>query len=229
MADSVVFNIQHYSLHDGPGIRTIIFLKGCPMRCRWCCNPESQSYEPEIFYTSNKCIGKAECDFCLRFCRDGAITFPEGEKASEADSSVKTTSGDVIRASIDFDKCSQCLKCALACPPQAITVQGKAYKVRDLLDIVEKDAIFYGRGDGGLTVSGGEPLTHKEMLLALLSGAKARRINTAIETCGQADYAVLKEAAGYLDTILYDIKSMDPEKIGRHFLELLPKICPKED
>lgn len=190
---SYVFNIQHYSLHDGPGIRTIVFLKGCPLRCRWCCNPESQSYDKEISYLENKCIGEKECGFCKNICDEKAISFNE-------------------KAIIDRDKCSNCLKCANICPSKAIKVEGKTYSINEVLDIVERDAIFYNHGNGGLTVSGGEPLTHGEFLVSLLKEAKKRRINTAIETCGCADYNTLFEAAKYLDTIMFDIKSMNSEK-----------------
>lgn len=192
--DTYVFNIQHYSLHDGPGIRTIVFLKGCPMKCRWCCNPESQKYEQEISYVENKCIGLKECGFCKNAAPDGAIDFPKD------------------KAVINMEKCSGCLKCAEVCPSKAIKLEGKKYGIKELIDIVEKDSVFYGYGNGGLTVSGGEPLTHKDFLVDLLREAKKRRISTAIETCGYADYDALYETAKYLDTILFDIKSMDNEK-----------------
>lgn len=190
---SYVFNIQHYSLHDGPGIRTILFLKGCPMRCRWCCNPESQKYTQEISYVQNKCIGQESCGFCEGLCPEQAISF-------------------ACKAAIDFTRCNSCMKCAAACPAKAIKPEGRQYTVTELLDIVERDAVFYGHGNGGMTISGGEPLTHPALLFPLLQGAKRRRIHTAIETCGQVDYTVLQEAANDLDYILYDVKSMDSKK-----------------
>lgn len=190
-----IFNIQHYSLHDGPGIRTIVFLKGCPMRCRWCCNPESQRYVPEISYVENKCIGKKECGLCAEVCRYGAITFQRGGKAF-----------------IDRTRCVDCLACAGQCPSRAIKEEGKSYTVEEVMKVIERDAAFYSRGDGGLTVSGGEPLAHPQFLTGLLQAAKKQRIHTAIETCGYADYEALAEAAKYLDMILYDIKSMDEQK-----------------
>lgn len=141
----------------------------------------------------NKCIGEHSCSFCKNICPEQAITFRD-------------------KAVIDFTRCTNCMKCSLVCPAEAIKPEGKLYTIKELLDIVERDAVFYGHGDGGMTVSGGEPLTHPELLTALLRGAKQRRIHTAIETCGQADYTVLQETAKYLDYILYDIKSMNVKK-----------------
>jgi pyruvate formate lyase activating enzyme len=191
-----------------------VFLKGCPMRCRWCCNPESQHYEREISYVANKCIGLSECGYCKDFAPQNAIKF-EGDKAV-----------------IDMEKCSYRLECADVCPSKAIKIEGKEYDIKELADIVERDSIFYGHGEGGLTVSGGEPLTHGDFLIALLKEVKKRRITTAIETCGYADYEVLFEAAKYLDTILFDIKSLNDEKhreytgkSNKKILENFERLC----
>ena len=192
MEKNLVFNIQHYSLHDGPGIRTIVFLKGCPLRCRWCCNPESQSYSAEFMYTADRCIG-SECGLCEKICPKKAAKVKD-------------------KAIFDFALCAGCTKCAGICPSKAVKLQGEEYTVKELVDIVERDSVFFARGEGGLTVSGGEPLTHGEFLLELLAEAKKRRISTAIETCGYADYENLYNAAKYLDYILFDIKSMNDEK-----------------
>ena len=187
----IVYNIQRYSLHDGPGIRTIVFLKGCPLRCRWCCNPESQNPEPELSYVQAKCIGKEACGFCEKACGTGAISFdPEG------------------RAVLHREHCIHCLQCAASCPAKAIRVEGYRRSVPEVMNTVEQDAVFY-RHIGGLTVSGGEPLMQGNFLLELLQEAKVRKIHTAMETCGFSDYAVLKQAAALLDTILYDIKSLN--------------------
>lgn len=213
--ETYIFNIQHYSLHDGPGIRTIVFFKGCPMRCRWCCNPESQSYLQEISYLEDRCIGKEECGFCSDACLCGAITFRDNGKAA-----------------VDRLKCRSCGACAQVCPARAIRQEGKVYTAKELADIVERDCIFYDHGSGGLTVSGGEPLTHPGLLIQLLKEAKSRRIHTAIETCGYADYEALKEAAQYLDMIHYDIKSLNCEKHleytgcgNQRILENFEKLC----
>lgn len=192
----LVFNIQHYSLHDGSGIRTIIFLKGCPLRCRWCCNPESQNPNRELFYSADKCIGQRECAQCALICPESAISFAE----------------DSSKASISFSSCSNCLRCAMGCPSKALTIQGESYSVAELADLVERDSIFFQSGNGGLTVSGGEPLSHIDFLEALLAETQDRYIDTAIETCGCAPYESLRRAAEHLDQILFDIKSMNSQK-----------------
>ncbi|MBQ7370674.1 MAG: glycyl-radical enzyme activating protein [Blautia sp.] len=192
---AIVFNIQHYSLHDGPGIRTIVFFKGCPLRCRWCCNPESQRAALEVSYVKARCIGRDVCGFCAPVCPQDAIQF---EKEGIAE--------------LSFDRCSSCMNCVRECPSKAIHQEGKEYTVEQLADIVERDSVFFGHGDGGLTVSGGEPLVWGSFLVELLKEARYRRIHTAIETCGSADYEVLKAAACYLDVIHYDIKQMDSDR-----------------
>ncbi len=191
----MVFNIQHYSLHDGPGIRTIVFLKGCSMQCRWCCNPESQHAFPEVSYYEDRCLTSKTCKACKKICTQSAISFSSQDKAV-----------------INRELCNNCLACVAECPASAFKAEGMEYSLQDILEIVEKDSVFYRKQSGGLTVSGGEPLLQGEFLIQLLQQAKKRRITTAIETCGYADYQVLKRAAEYLDTILFDIKSMNNNK-----------------
>ena len=190
-----IFNIQRYSLHDGPGIRTTVFLKGCRMRCSWCCNPESQNPQPEIFYNKSKCIGKFACGNCQKLCRQDAISYDmQG------------------RAAIDRSKCDNCLLCAANCPAKAIRIEGWAATAEEILSEVEKESVFYRDCTGGVTISGGEPLAQGDFLLALLQEAKKRRIGTTIETSGFGAYDVLKQAALLLKTVYYDIKSIDDEK-----------------
>ena len=193
--EGIIFNIQRYSLHDGPGIRTVVFLKGCPLRCRWCCNPESQALRQEVSYYASQCIGKVSCGFCEKTCGFDAIRF--------------NAAGSAI---IDWAKCAQCCLCAEECPAKAIRKEGQFITVEHVLNEVEKETVFYRGNTGGLTVSGGEPLAQGEFLLALLREAKRRKIHTAMETCGFGDYETLREAAKLLDTILYDIKSLDDEQ-----------------
>lgn len=190
-----VFNIQKYSVHDGPGIRTVVFLKGCPLSCRWCSNPESQSFKPQLAYNKNKCITLSRCVRCGEVCTAGALV-----------------RGDDDKIAVDWNTCTNCLACTEVCPATALVAYGSKQTVKDVIDQVEKDASFYARSGGGLTLSGGEPLAQPEFALALLKEAKRRRMKTAIETCGNVPKDVILEACGYLNVLLMDIKSMDSAK-----------------
>jgi pyruvate formate lyase activating enzyme len=191
----LVFNIQKYSVHDGPGIRTVVFLKGCPLRCRWCSNPESQKLQPQLVYNPSKCLTLEHCVRCLEVCTAGAIKSGEGG-----------------RIQIDRGICTECLLCTQACPSQALNVYGETMTVAQVIDKVEEDSAFYSRSGGGLTIGGGEPMHQPEFSVSLLKEAKRRRIDTAMETCGFCQWEDLKDACGLLNTLLYDLKSMDPEK-----------------
>ena len=190
----LVFNIQRYSLHDGEGIRTVVFLKGCPLRCRWCCNPESQKACPELIYQRSRCIGRNVCGLCQKSAPSGVISYSADGKAA-----------------VDFGRVGKDLSWTRCCPSQALGIEGKKMPVSDILDIVEQDASFYRHGQGGVTLSGGEPLM-QENTLPLLRQAKERRLHTSVETCGYVDRKRLLEAAGYLDEMFYDIKTLNEEK-----------------
>ncbi|HZK53335.1 MAG TPA: glycyl-radical enzyme activating protein [Desulfosporosinus sp.] len=192
-----VFNIQHYSVHDGPGIRTIVFLKGCPLRCKWCSNPESQLQNPELGYNPNKCIGIAKCLKCAEVCIYGAVKQPQDQS-------------DII--AIDRQLCNECLLCTEACPSKALEVFGKQTSIDDIIKAVEKDSVFYGRSGGGLTFSGGEPLMQVEFISEVLKVARRRRINTTIETCGYADWSSFEKVCPHLNSLIMDIKCMDSKK-----------------
>lgn len=187
----VVFNIQRYSVHDGPGIRTTIFLKGCPMRCSWCSNPESQDALPQIMTRDAKCT---LCGKCALVCPVNAIRYDHHHRI------------------IDWEKCNQCLKCADACPFQAISVSGKYMTVEEAASVVEEDRLFYQNSGGGVTVSGGEPLAQTEFTLGLLRVCKEKGIDTVLDTCGQVPWEVLARVLPYVDLVLFDIKHMDSEK-----------------
>lgn len=189
-----IFNVQRYSVHDGPGIRTIVFLKGCPLRCRWCSNPESQQREPQLAYHPNNCIG-GECLLCQSVCQHRAIFYPGiGEVRWEK------------------EKCTECGACAEICPAEGFTIWGEMKSVKDVIDDVEKDMMFYTRSEGGMTLSGGEPLMQPEFAEALLQEAKRRCIHTAIETSLFADWEVVQRVLSLVDYILLDIKCLDGEK-----------------
>lgn len=191
----LVFNIQKYSVHDGPGIRTIIFLKGCSLRCDWCSNPESQAIHKQLAYNPQKCLTVDECKRCSDICPHEAISVGEDRKIV-----------------VDFNNCDNCLICADACPANALNVYGYEVTVEHALRRVEEDDAFYSRSGGGVTLSGGEPLHQSEFALALLREARKRRINTCIETCGNIPWETLQNAAKHLNSIYYDVKTMDSAK-----------------
>ncbi|MHC1711299.1 MAG: glycyl-radical enzyme activating protein [Solidesulfovibrio sp.] len=191
----IVFNIQKYSVHDGPGIRTLVFLKGCTLACRWCSNPEALTPDPVLAYNPAKCIGIRECGHCLLSCTAGALTQSED--------------GKIV---INRELCTDCMFCAKACPAQALTTYGRTMSVTEVLATVEADAMFYSRSGGGMTLSGGEPLMQHAFATALLAEARRRRINTAMETAGNVPLAWLTEACRHLNHLLYDIKSLDSDK-----------------
>lgn len=195
LVKGTVFNIQKYSVHDGPGIRTIVFTKGCTLRCQWCSNPESQVLAPEIAVNPGKCLTVDKCKRCLDVCEHNALGFNED--------------GIIVR---DPDACRQCLTCADKCPTKALNVYGYEITVDDALKRVEEDEAFYARSGGGLTMSGGEPLMQADFAIALLREAKRRRIDTCIETCGNVPWATLEEAAKYLNNVFFDLKHMDTDK-----------------
>lgn len=190
----VITNIQVYSLHDGPGVRTLVFLKGCPIRCDWCCNPECINHDLEVEFYNSKCI---RCGACLKACQQEAIN-PDLE----------------LKSGFKIDKklCNVCGDCVEACPVEALKLVGKVVSVDEVMEKVRKDKYFYLTSQGGLTVSGGEPLHQVEFARELLKRAHEENIHTTIETCGYTPWKHYEEILPYLDLILYDIKHMDPVK-----------------
>lgn len=192
----LVFNIQKYSVHDGPGIRTVVFTKGCPLRCRWCSNPESQEPRPQMAFNPGRCISPEKCGYCIPACPYDAIKAEGGA------------------LNVDCTPCTTCktLDCAKACPAKSMIVYGQERSVQDVLSVVAQDAMFYSRSGGGMTISGGEPLLQKNFALALLREAQRRRIKTAVETCGCIPWETFEEAAPLLNNVLFDVKHPDTEK-----------------
>lgn len=192
-AEGIVFNIQKCSVHDGPGIRTVIFLKGCPLSCRWCSNPESIHSAPDLAYNEGRCLTLSKCQRCLEACPRGAAR-----------------SGENGCLHIDRSLCSGCtMPCVDVCPSQGLIVYGTKRSVDEVLRIVEQDSAFYARSTGGMTLSGGEPLLQIDFVLPLLREARRRRIHTAIETCGRVPWEHYEKTASYINFYLYDIKCMD--------------------
>lgn len=195
-----VLNIQHFCTHDGPGIRTTVFLKGCPLRCKWCSNPESIHPKPELAYNPGKCIGQKQCGLCLKICPESAI-YVMGS-SDRADDKVR----------INWDLCTNCGKCVPVCPTEALYLFGKDMTVDEVLAEVEQDASFYWESGGGITVSGGECLLQPDFTAALLAEAHERGINTAIETAGNVPWPFMEKVLHHVDVMLHDHKQTDPER-----------------
>lgn len=192
MKKGVVFNIQKFSIHDGPGIRTTVFLKGCPLRCKWCANPESQSGRVQILYDGEKCC---HCQSCVSVCPSGAIRMKEDD-----------------RIHIDFGKCTGCLSCVLACPGKALSNEGEYRSVDEVFDVCMQDEDFYLESGGGVTISGGEGMTQPDFVEELVQKLKERGIHTAIETTGYASEEVFQRLAPQFDLLLFDVKQYDAGK-----------------
>jgi pyruvate formate lyase activating enzyme len=184
----VCFDIQRYSIHDGPGIRTTVFLKGCPLACPWCHNPESQALRPEIRVIESRCI---HCGSCGPVCPQGLAGGPYPP---------------------DPERCLRCGLCAQACPTGTRQLVGRSYGVTDVLRAVERDRPFYDESGGGVTFSGGEPLAQWRFLLACLEAAQAQDLHTAVDTSGFASLVVIRAVAARTNLFLYDLKVLDPER-----------------
>lgn len=181
--DGFVTNIQKYSIHDGGGIRTVVFLQGCPLNCRWCSNPETKSYTSGLIFWRNKCIG---CQKCKEVCHTG-LGYDH----------------------INSPECKKCRKCVDVCIPGALQTTSKKYTIQQVVDIVKRDRMFYRQSGGGVTLSGGEPLVQWEFAAELLAELREMYIDTAIETTGHAEYEQLYSVAKHCNRILYDVKHMD--------------------
>lgn len=194
----LVFNIQGYSIQDGPGVRTTIFLKGCPLKCLWCSNPESQTFCGDVLHTRSKCV---KCFRCVNLCERGAITMPEDPYAEDA------------YPIVNHKLCADCddHPCVKGCYESAFEDVGTLMTVDDLMERIEADAPFFRNSGGGVTLSGGEPLVHAEFCQALFEECKDNYVHTTIETTGYAPWEKIKPVLEYTDLVLYDIKHMDSE------------------
>ena len=220
MENGIVFNLQRYSIQDGPGIRTTVFLKGCPLRCRWCHNPEGWSREPEVVVLEGRCI---QCGACQKAC-------PQGLAHGVAQTSQTTRDGVAPQGaqmklespyvgsyafsgqSTPVGTCLLCGACVAACPAGARRLVGRQMSAAEVLGEVMKDRIFFDESGGGVTFSGGEPLAQAEFLKVLLAGCRARGVHTAVDTCGHAPREDLAQAVPLTDLFLYDLKTMDEQQ-----------------
>ena len=188
-AEGIVTDIQRFSVHDGPGIRTIVFLKGCPLSCFWCCNPETQSKDPVILFQKDRCV---RCGKCVSVCRQHAPSL-------------------ALEGRIDRDKCIGCGECASVCPTGALVLKGDRMTVEQVVRILKKDSIIYRKSKGGITLSGGEALVQWKYAVELLKGCKAQGWHTAIETTGFGSPEAIESVFTNIDLALMDIKSMNPD------------------
>ena len=189
-SNCLAIDVSHGTTHDGPGMRTTVFVKGCPLRCRWCQNPESWIPENEVWWDGTKCIG---CGSCLADCPSGALSAgPDG-------------------ISIDRKACRRCGACASACPAGAMSWQGTLWTMDELLHEVLKDRAYYDQFGGGVTVSGGEPLLRADFVAAFFRRLHEEGVNTALDTCGCAPDSALEKVLPFADNVLYDVKLFDGE------------------
>lgn len=190
----IIFDIQRFTVHDGPGIRTEAFLKGCPLRCLWCSNPESQRLDRELACYPSLCIGVDKCGKCIEVCPTDSIVVQDGE------------------VTVARMRCTECLECVEVCPSGAMTAFGRLMTVDEVMTEIMKDLAFYRKSDGGVTISGGDPLVQWEFVLQLLKRCKEKRLHTCLETEGHAPWERIEVLLPYTDLMLYDIKHMDSEQ-----------------
>jgi pyruvate formate lyase activating enzyme len=189
MTTGQVFDIQRFSIHDGPGIRTTVFLKGCPLRCLWCGNPESLRQEPSLSYLADRCIA---CGACQPVCPEQALSADAAGKAV-----------------LDRSRCTVCGNCVAACDPKALELVGREMPVEEVLQAVLRDRDYYQASGGGMTLSGGDPVFQPQFAEALLSGAKSHRLHCCVETSGYAIWGALRGLLPFVDLWLFDVKETD--------------------
>ncbi len=184
----LIFNIQRFSVNDGPGIRTTVFFKGCPLHCRWCHNPESISPHKELILREDRCV---RCGDCMKLCRNGAISEDHGAYVTSR------------------ERCQQCGDCVEECYAEAREIVGYELTVDALMEEIGKDLVFFDQSGGGVTFSGGEPLLQHEFLTAALEACQQKKYHTAIDTTGFTSPAILERVSAYVDLFLFDLKTLD--------------------
>ncbi|MDM7995514.1 MAG: glycyl-radical enzyme activating protein [Acidobacteriota bacterium] len=200
-----VYDIQGFSVQDGPGIRTTVFLKGCPLRCPWCHSPESQQFYAQLSWVAMRCLGMEQCGKCLDVCPKHALS--PGRIVRHP-----TTQADIRHIQINRTLCDNCGECAAVCYPKALYICGTDYTVEELLQRVRKDKPFYDNSGGGVTISGGEPLCQPAFTMQLLQRLKENGIHTALDTTGYVPFETIEGVLPYTDLFLYDLKHMNSEQ-----------------
>ena len=200
-----IYDIQKFSVHDGPGIRTDVFTKGCPLRCLWCHSPESQGFGPDLAWMDIRCIGEGFGCTCLESCPEGALSWGAPEKTPDGEKTI-------VRPVVDREKCTTCLKCVAVCPSKALYNPLRRVTVEECMEAVRKDRKYYERSGGGVTISGGEPMSQFEFTLALAKQCKAEGFHVALDTTGFAPWEHYEEILPYVDLFLYDLKHMDSKR-----------------
>ena len=207
MADELkgmVYDIQGFSVHDGPGIRTIVFLKGCPLKCLWCHSPESISFSNVLSWFEMRCIGVEKCGRCIPACPHNSITVGKQVSPIQDEKYINVVE-------IDRTKCNNCGECEKECVSRALFLTGKHYTVDEIMERVLRDRSYYQKSGGGVTISGGEPLSQIDFTLELLKRLKQENIHTALDTTGFAKWEIIEKTLPYVDLYLYDIKHTDSE------------------
>lgn len=186
-----IFNIQKYNVYDGPGIRTLVFFQGCPLRCKWCANPEGLVRTPQVMFKKDVCVN---CGRCVEVCPQKIHVFSQQELRHMVDRAVK---------------CTGCRKCLDVCPTHALEIAGEEKRVSELLEIIREDRMFYDISGGGVTLGGGEVMAQAEAAVSLLQACKQEGISTAVETCGYAMEETVRSMMEFVDLFLFDIKQID--------------------
>ena len=224
MLTGTITRIDRSAVHDGPGVRTVIFFKGCPLRCHWCHSPETQSSRPEVVLYCERCL---DCGACDAACAHGAVVAGRGVSPDNVAVAAR-------RHGVNRDRCQVCGECTVVCPPGAREVVGRTVSVDGLVSDIERDTVFHDQSRGGVTMSGGEPLNQPMFLEALLKRCRERRIHTAVETCGYAPPRTLLAVADWTDLFLYDLKLMSDARhrkatgqSNRRILENLRLLCAR--